>query len=375
MRQSTLGGAKRVVIKIGSSVLRDSSDFDRVTFASIVRGIAYLRAQGVECIVVCSGAVALGFPQLGLLDRPNRIERLQASAAVGQGRLIRFWTDELNHYELIGAQVLLTHDDMRDRRRFLAARHTLRALLELGAIPIINENDTVAIEEIKMGDNDLLSSQVVSLTGAAALVILSDVDGFYVDTPGVVGIRVADHISSITEELIAKARGSSTGLGSGGMRTKLEAVRQVSELGVVSIIARGKVPTILERIYAGDKLGTWFDGSGETRTPRKHWLAYAHRVEGKILVDEGARTAIQDKGRSLLPIGITGVEGEFDVGASVDICGPDGLAFARGLVSCTSKGLDEIKGKRTEEHPALSTVEIVHRDDLALLSSIGANVN
>ena len=240
MRESTLGGlSKRVVIKIGSSVLRDGSDFDRVTFMSIVRGIAYLRAQGVECIVVCR-VVALGFPELVLLDRPRRIERLQASAAVGQGRLIRFWTDELSHYELTAAQILLTHDDLKNRQRFLAARHTLRALLELGAVPIINENDTVAIEEIKMGDNDLLSSQIVSLTGATALVILSDVDGFYIEAKDRNGIRVADYISEITEELVAKAGDSSTGLGSGGMRTKLEAVRQVNELGIVAIIARGQ---------------------------------------------------------------------------------------------------------------------------------------
>jgi len=377
MRQSTLGGATRVVIKIGSSVLRDGSDFDRVTFASIVRGIAYLRAQGVECIIVCSGAVALGYAQLGLLHRPKRMERLQASAAVGQGRLIRFWTDELSHYELTAAQVLLTHDDMKDRRRFLAARHTLRALLELGAIPIINENDTVAIEEIKMGDNDLLSSQVVSLTEASALIILSDVDGFYIDRPGVSGICVADYVSEITEELMTKAGGSSTGLGSGGMKTKLEAVRQVSELGVVSLIGRGKVPTILERLYAGDKLGTWFDGAGSTMSRRKHWIAYAHRVEGKIIVDGGARKAINEHGRSLLPVGITGVEGDFDVGSAVDICGPDGIPFARGLAGCDSTAIRSVMGKHSDEldDHELNTDEVVHRDDLTLLASIATEVD
>ncbi|MEE2757209.1 MAG: glutamate 5-kinase [Myxococcota bacterium] len=375
MRQSMLGGAKRIVIKIGSSVLRDGSDFDRVTFASICRGIAYLRAQGIECIVVCSGAVALGFPELGLLDRPKRIERLQASAAVGQGRLIRFWTDELNHYELTAAQVLLTHDDLKNRKRFLAARHTLRALLELGAIPIINENDTVAIEEIKMGDNDLLSSQVVSLTGASALVILSDVDGFYVDNPENNGIRVADYISEITENLMSKAGESSTGLGSGGMRTKLEAVRQVNELGIIAIIARGKVPTVLERIFAGDNLGTWFDSGGIKISRRKHWIAYAHKVEGHLTVDDGACTAITDKGRSLLPIGLTAVEGEFDVGAAVDICNDDGQPFARGLVAYDSETLRTIKGQRSDVHRGISSVEVIHRDDLVLLSSISAEID
>ncbi|MGC6416156.1 MAG: glutamate 5-kinase [Bradymonadia bacterium] len=373
MRESTLGGSKRVVIKIGSSVLRDGSDFDRVTFASIVRGIAYLRAQGVECIVVCSGAVALGFPELGLLDRPRRIERLQASAAVGQGRLIRFWTDELSHYELTAAQILLTHDDLKNRQRFLAARHTLRALLELGAVPIINENDTVAIEEIKMGDNDLLSSQIVSLTGATALVILSDVDGFYIEAKDRNGIRVADYISEITEELVAKAGDSSTGLGSGGMRTKLEAVRQVNELGIVAIIARGKVPTVLERIYAGDNIGTWFDSNAARISRRKHWIAYAHKVGGQVFVDDGARSALIDKGRSLLPIGVTEVIGDFGIGEAVDICDSDGQPFARGLVGYDADTLRKVMGERSDEHDWLSTAEVIHRDDLVLLNPLGTS--
>ena len=372
MRESTLGGAQRVVIKIGSSVLRDGTDFDRVTFASIVRGIAYLRAQGVECVIVCSGAVALGYPRLGLLHRPERMERLQASAAVGQGQLVRFWTEELSHYELTAAQILLTHDDLKNRRRFLAARHTLRALLELGAVPVINENDTVAIEEIKMGDNDLLSSQVVSLVEASALIVLSDVDGFFVDTPGVAGVRVCDYVPEITEDILSKARGSSTGLGSGGMRTKLEAVRQVSELGVVSIIARGKTPTILERVFAGDKIGTWFDGKSKPMGCRKHWIAYASGPEGKIIVDDGAVQAIQNKGRSLLPIGITAVDGDFDIGAPVDICSPSGVAIARGLVSCSSQVLMSVMGKHSADvdDGVLHTDEIIHRDDMTLLDGL-----
>ena len=174
---------------------------------------------------------------------------------------------------------------------------------------------------------------------------------------------------------MSKAGESSTGLGSGGMRTKLEAVRQVNELGIVAIIGRGKVPTVLERIFAGDNLGTWFDSGGIKRSRRKHWIAYAHKVEGRLIVDEGACSAITDKGRSLLPIGITHVEGDFDVGAAVDICTHDGNSFARGLVAYDSETLRGIKGQRTDEHRGISRVEVIHRDDLALLSSISAEVD
>ena len=197
-RPTQFGGARRVVIKIGSSVLRHESQFDRAVFASLVRGINQLREQGLECVVVCSGAVALGFPLMGFEQRPTRIEQLQAAAAVGQGRLMRFWSDELGHYGIPVGQVLLTHDDLEDRRRFLAARHTLRALLELGAVPVINENDTVAIDEIKLGDNDLLSSQIISLVEGDLLILLSDVDGLY---DGIPGLREPDELTGSTELL------------------------------------------------------------------------------------------------------------------------------------------------------------------------------
>ena len=178
-----------------------------------------------------------------------------------------------------------------------------------------------------------------------------------------------------TENLMSKAGESSTGLGSGGMRTKLEAVRQVNELGIIAIIARGKVPTVLERIFAGDNLGTWFDSGGIKISRRKHWIAYAHKVEGHLIVDDGACTAITDKGRSLLPIGLTAVEGEFDVGAAVDICNDDGQPFARGLVAYDSETLRTIKGQRSDVHRGISSVEVIHRDDLVLLSSISAEID
>ena len=367
-RPPALGGARRPVIKIGSAVLRDGADFDRVTFVSLVRGIVALKQQGLEPVVVCSGAVALGMPLLGIHRRPERIEVLQATAA-GQGRLMRMWADELGHYGLTPAQVLLTHDDLRNRRRFLAARQTLRALLELGAVPIINENDTVAFDEIKLGDNDLLSSQVVSLVEGQILIILSDVAGFYAGDPKAPGAVPERWIEQIDDRVLALAGGSTTGLGSGGMRTKLEAVRQVNQLGVPTIIAPGKQPRILRSLYAGDALGTWFAADAVPIRRRKHWIAYAPRPAGVITVDAGAERAIRRQGRSLLPIGITAVDGDFDIGETVSIVGPDGEEFARGLALHPADAIRRAAGRRSSELDTvdLPSPEAVHRDDLVLL--------
>lgn len=368
-RPLALGGVRRPVIKIGSAVLRDGLDFDRVTFASLVRGVVALRAHGLEPVIVCSGAVALGMPPLGITARPDRIEILQATAAVGQGRLMRMWADELGHYGAVPAQVLLTHDDLRDRRRFLAARHTLRALLELGAVPVINENDTVATEEIKMGDNDLLSSQVVSLVEGQLLVILSDVEGFYAGDPRAPGAQPEPWVECIDDRVLGLAGGSTTGLGSGGMRTKLEAVRQVNRLGVPALIARGKTPQVLRRLYAGEDLGTWFAADPAPIGRRKHWIAYALRPAGTLRVDAGAVEALLRRGRSLLPIGITAVEGDFGPGETVRIVDPEGAELARGLVGHDAATLRALAGRRSADGDGLDRAppEAVHRDDLVLL--------
>ena len=225
VRPPAFGGARRVVVKIGSAVLSDGGAFDRVTFVSLVRDLVRLRQQGVELVVVSSGAVALGMERMGLTSRPKELPALQATAAIGQGRLMRLWEDELGHYGLRAAQVLLTHDDLRSRSRFLAARQTLRTVLELGAVPVVNENDTVAVEEIKMGDNDLLSGQMVSLVGAECLVIVSDVEGLYDRNPALPGAQRVERVAQIDAQTEASAGGSGSVVGSGGMRTKLAAVK------------------------------------------------------------------------------------------------------------------------------------------------------
>lgn len=347
-------------MKIGSAVLRRGPDFDRVNFVALVRDIVGIRARGIEVVVVCSGAVALGMARLNLPSRPTKTEQLQAIAAIGQGRLMRFWADELAHYGLVPAQVLLTQDDLQDRKRFLSARHTLRAVLDMGGIPIINENDTVAIDEIKMGDNDLLSSQIVSLVEAGMLVILSDVDGYYDRDPQDPEAQRVDWVDEITAEVLSAAGGSNSSVGSGGMRTKVEGARQVNQLGVPAVIAFGKRHGVLEALADGEALGTWFAPAAGTVGSRKHWIAYAVRCVADIFVDDGARVALIRDGSSLLGVGISRVSGSFDTGDGVRIVGPDGVEIARGLVNVSSEAFVQRTGPMV----------VVHRDDMALSTTI-----
>ncbi len=369
-RAVAFSGASRVVVKIGSAVLREGARFDRVTFVSLARDLAALREAGLELILVCSGAVALGLARLECAARPKEMAQIQALAAIGQGRLMRMWSDELDSYGIPAGQVLLTHDDLRSRRRFLVARHTLRALLEMGALPIINENDTVAFDELKLGDNDMLSSQVVSLTGASMLILLSDVEGLFDRRPQQPGARLISRVEKISEELLAQTGASSSGLGSGGMKSKLMAVQQVNRMGVPALIASGKQPQILRCLYAGDPLGTWFDAAAGLNS-RKHWIAYAQAPQGTLRVDQGAKEAIIKRGRSLLPVGVLEVQGEFRLGDPVALLGPAGEEFARGLVAHPPSAIREALGRRSSESGIdPSAPEVVHRDDLVLLPEL-----
>jgi len=374
-RPQSFGGARRMVVKIGSAVLSDGGTFDRVTFVSLVRDLVRLREQGIELVVVSSGAVALGMERMGRTERPTEMAELQATAAIGQGRLMRLWEDELGVYGLRAAQVLLTHDDLRSRRRFLAARHTLRAVIEMGAVPIVNENDTVAVEEIKMGDNDMLSAQIVSLVGADFLCIVSDVEGLFdrnPKEPEAVRLETVEHIDATVE---ARAGGSGSRVGSGGMRTKLGAVRQVTEMGVSAIIVGGRSPRVLSRLAAGETLGTWFLAQPTRLSSRKHWIAYALRPAGTLHVDAGAGRALVEKGSSLLPIGLVRVEGEFELGTCVRIVDPAGTEIARGLVGHDAEDVRRVAGLRSEKAAELlpgAAAEIVHRDDLVVLVDGGA---
>lgn len=370
-RPRAFGGARRMVVKIGSAVLSDGGSFDRVTFVSLVRDLVRLRDQGIELVVVSSGAVALGMERMGRKERPTEMAELQATAAIGQGRLMRLWEDELGVYGVRAAQVLLTHDDLRSRRRFLAARHTLRAVIEMGAVPIVNENDTVAVEEIKMGDNDMLSAQIVSLVGADFLCIISDVEGLYDRNPKEPGAERIETIAQIDASVEARAGGSGSRVGSGGMRTKLGAVRQVTEMGVSAIIVGGRMPRVLQRLEVGEPLGTWFCAQPTRLSSRKHWIAYALRPQGTLTIDAGAARALVEKGSSLLPIGVTAVDGDFETGTCVRILDPAGTEIARGLVAHDAEDVRRVLGLRSEKAAEIligGTPEIVHRDDLVVIS-------
>jgi len=374
VRPLAFDGARRMVVKIGSAVLSDGGTFDRVTFVSLVRDLMRLREHGIELVVVSSGAVALGMERMGRTKRPTEMPQLQATAAIGQGRLMRLWEDELGAYGARAAQVLLTHDDLRSRRRFLAARHTLRAVLEMGAIPIINENDTVAVEEIKMGDNDMLSAQIVSLVGAEFLCIVSDVEGLYDRNPKEAGAQRLETVSIIDAAVEALAGGSGSRVGSGGMRTKLGAVRQVTEMGVPALVVGGRAPRVLQRLYDGEALGTWFQARPIRLSSRKHWIAYALRPQGTLRVDAGAARALIEKGSSLLPVGVVAVEGEFEAGTCVRISGPEGAEIARGLVGYDSDLVRQtagLKGRKVAEILEEHAPEVVHRDDLVVLAEVG----
>ncbi|MGK0357888.1 MAG: glutamate 5-kinase [Bradymonadia bacterium] len=368
-RPTHFDGARRIVVKIGSAVLRDGAEFDRVTFVSLVRDIVALREADVQVIVVCSGAVALGMARLSLKDRPSSITDLQALASVGQCRLMRAWNDELDHYGHVAAQILLTRDDVDQRRRMLAARRTMLTLLRLGAVPVINENDTIAADEIKLGDNDLLSSQVVSLTESGMLVILSDVDGLYDRPPSQPDALRITHVTQIDDAVLSVAGESTSGLGSGGMRTKVGAVQQVNRLGVPAIIAAGKTPGVLRRLYAGEALGTWFAGDPGHMGHRKHWIAYGPLSLGQLHIDAGASAALVSEGCSLLPIGVVRIEGEFSEGDPVAIFNPAGVEIARGLVSHSAEALAAAIGRQSDEIGGTFTdvSEVIHRDDLVLM--------
>lgn len=372
-RPLAFGGARRMVVKIGSAVLSDGGSFDRVTFVSLVRDLMRLRERDMELVVVSSGAVALGMERIGRRDRPTEMAQLQAIAAIGQGRLMRLWEDELGVYGVRAAQVLLTHDDLRSRGRFLAARHTLRAVLEMGAVPIINENDTVAVEEIKMGDNDVLSAQIVSLVGADFLCIVSDVEGLFDRNPVEPGAVRLDAVEVIDGAVEARAGGSGSRVGSGGMRTKLRAVRQVTEMGVPAVIAGGRAPKVLTRLHEGEALGTWFCARPTRLSSRKHWIAYALRPQGTLAVDEGAARALIEKGSSLLPIGVTAVDGDFEAGTCVRIVGPGGSEIARGLVGYDSELVRRAAGMKSGQAAEIlepGAPELVHRDDLVVLAEV-----
>lgn len=357
--------ARRVVIKVGSRLLSESPAARPATLADDIDTLR--RDKSIHVVVVSSGAIAMGCRVLRLENRPTDLPSLQAAAAVGQGRLLQHWEHAFAAHDIRIGQLLLTHDDIANRKRFLNARHTLRALLDLNCVPVVNENDSIAVEEIKYGDNDRLAALVCNLVSADALLLLTDVEGVR-DTEGVRMPVVRD----IKNEAEPVAGGSSTdGVGSGGMASKVQAAKAAVRLGIPAIVLGGREPHILSRAMAGDDVGTLFLPAQSRMSSRKQWIAYSTTPAGTVIVDNGARRALVERGTSLLPAGILDVQGIFDLGDVISLATVERGEFARGLAGYRSDDISRIQGMHSADiESALGYKyldEVIHRDDLVLL--------
>jgi glutamate 5-kinase len=371
MSRSAVTSAKRVVIKIGSSSLTGSagSALDSAAVSKIVDLVAQLRTRGSEVVLVSSGAIAAGLAPLGLTSRPKDLATQQAAASVGQGLLIAKYNENFARHNLVSSQVLLTTEDVVRRSHYQNAQQTLNKLLSLGVVPIINENDSVGTQEIRFGDNDRLAALVSLLIGADLLVLVSDVDALYNAPPSHAGakpISFVDRISDIGDVELGGV--GSSGVGSGGMVTKIEAARISTGAGTPMLLTSlEKSPAAL----SGEEVGTLFAAHGSRSASRLLWLAHAATPRGRLILDAGAVTAILERGVSLLPAGVTAVEGEFISGDTVELAGSDGKVIARGLVAFDSTEIPQMLGRSTKELAASLGAEyereLVHRDDLVLL--------
>ncbi|MDE3084101.1 MAG: glutamate 5-kinase [Verrucomicrobiota bacterium] len=359
----------RVVIKLGTGVLtRGPGQLDEPRIADLCAQIAALRGRNVEVLVVSSGAIGLGMGAIGLTKRPIELAKKQACAAIGQSLLMQTWQHGFAPLSLTVAQVLLTHEDLRSRDRYLGVKAALRQLIGYGAIPIINENDTVSAAEIKFGDNDLLSALVASLIEADHLVILST-------APGLIDLRgtkqIVSVVEKITPEIEAMAGGTKSETAVGGMVSKIAAAKLATKSGCGVFIADGAEPGILEKLFSGRGTGTFFVPSGLPLEAKKRWLAYFQRPTGTLRIDEGAVAALRDGGKSLLAAGLIDVNGDFASGDIVNIAEPNGDVIARGTSAFSSSTAATIAGKKADElralFPGRKHLEVVHRDDLVLL--------
>jgi glutamate 5-kinase len=369
--QKHLADAKRIVVKIGSILLVDSETgrLHRDWLTSLAQDIAAWRARSQEVVIVSSGAIALGRRYLGMKTGDLRLEEKQASAAAGMVRLAHAYQETLDPHNLSVAQVLLTLEDTENRRRYLNARSTLMTLLEMGAIPLINENDTVATEEIRFGDNDRLAARVAAMISADVLVLLSDIDGLYTADPTKnKGATLVPEVAEITPEIEAMAGAAASGDSSGGMVTKLTAAKLCLGAGTKMVIAEGKRTNPLASLEDGGAC-TWFLPSGNPQTARKLWIAGSLQPIGAVIVDEGAVKALKD-GRSLLPAGVADVIGDFERGDAVAVKSADGKEIGRGLSAYSSNDARLLVGHKTDEIEALlgyrGRDEIIHRDDLVI---------
>lgn len=369
MSGTRFGRPARVVVKVGSSSLHDAAGgLDRDLVADLVAQLVAVREQGTEVVLVSSGAVAAGLRPLGLLQRPGDLATLQAAASVGQGILVHTYQQSFAVHGTVCGQVLLTPDDVVQRARYLNARQTFERLLELGVVPIVNENDAVATDELRFGDNDRLAALALSMLGGQLLVLLSDVDGLHDGGPSGPVVDRVDDVAALDPTSFSSA---GSHVGSGGMVSKLEAVRIATFSAAHAVIANARRPGVVREVVGGGHAGTWFPPAARRPESRKLWIAFATAPQGAVRVDEGAVRALVHGGKSLLAAGVVGADGQFAAGDAVDVVGPDGLVVARGLVAFGRADLDLMAGRDTRA----ATAElgetygraVIHRDSLVIV--------
>ncbi len=373
IRKKTVEKAKRIVVKVGSSILASpEKGLHYEVFSHLAKEISDLKRQGYEIVVVSSGAIAAGMEKLGYRTKPQSITQKQATAAVGQSRLMNIYEQYFARHQQMVAQVLLTHDDLSHRRRFLNARKTLLTLLQLGIVPIINENDTVVVDEIKFGDNDNLSALVTNLIEADLLIILTNIDGLCDADPRThPDAKCIPFIEDIDGDLGGIVGDTDGPWNVGGMVSKIQAAQKASRFGIPTVIASGTRKEVLHQILKGKEIGTFILPKPQGLSSRKYWIAYHLKPQGSVVVDEGAKKAIVQRGKSLLPSGVVKVSGTFDRGDLVSCIGPQGKEFARGLVNYGAHELERIRGLRTDRIEQVLgykySDEVIHRDDLVLV--------
>ena len=373
--RDSLGQAKRIVIKVGTRVATEENNaFSSGVMGGLVRQIAALMAPPGErsFLIVSSGAIALGLNRLGISTRPKELDLLQAAAAVGQSRLMHAYEHEFEAVKTETAQILLTSEDIRSRARYLNIRNTIFSLWSHRAVPIVNENDTVSFDEIRFGDNDIISAHIANMLDADLLVMLTDTDGVFDMNPKThAEARVLRTVEKVTDAVLAGAEGKGSSFSSGGMESKIRAADIATRSGVGVVIARGE-GLDLPGIFEGREIGTWFVPTARRMKGRKKWMAFNPRTEGSIVVDRGAERALLKQGRSLLPAGVKEIRGAFALGSVVSILNEDGSEVARGLSNFSSDDLERIRGMNTKKIPEILGEEaffdeVVHRDNLVIV--------
>ena len=373
MSRSKFSKAKRIIIKIGSALLTDGGKgLNQAAIAVWVEQMVKLKQQGIEVVLVSSGSVAEGMTRLGLKTRPIALHELQAAASVGQMGLVQTFESNFQLHGLHAAQVLLTHDDLSDRKRYLNARSTLLSLLNYNVVPVINENDAVATEEIRFGDNDTLGALVANLVEADLLIILTDQLGLFDSDPSINSdAKLISQISSHDSRLVAMAGGSRSGLGRGGMATKVSAAMLASRSGASTVIASGEVNDVIIKVISGEEIGTYLFANVAPLVARKQWLAGQLQAKGRLVLDDGAVGMLKKSGKSLLAVGVKSIQGHFSRGELVICLDVEGVEVARGLVNYKSEEIELIKGCASHQFESIlgysDDAEVIHRNNLVLV--------